>query len=64
MLGSGQYIDEYVTVRFEACADFVADGAVCGGCDACGWLSEEHPAAGADVRELPRKRSERSRAAA
>jgi hypothetical protein len=67
MLGSGQYIDEYVTVRFEACAQFVADhahgatGEVCAG---CGWLSEEHPSAGAEVRALPSRRRDRSRAAA
>jgi hypothetical protein len=67
MLGSGQYIDEYVTVRFEACADFVADGAgratgdVCAG---CGWLDEEHPPEAAEVRALPSRRRDRSRAAA
>ena len=51
----------FVTVRFEACAEFAADD---GMCSSCGWLSDEHPSVSADVRELPRQLGVPSRAAA
>jgi hypothetical protein len=58
------HFDEYVTVRFEPCADFVADAMANQVCAGCGWLSDEHASAGAEVRELPLERVARSRAAA
>jgi hypothetical protein len=48
--------EQYVTVRFDACAQFVTDDACTGGCADCGWLEGDHPADVAPVHQLPSRR--------
>jgi hypothetical protein len=56
----GEELGQFVTVRFEACDGFVADGSGTDVCADCGWLHDEHATAArraGDVRVLrPRRR--------
>jgi len=47
-------MNEFVTVRFEACAAFASDDSALGPCGHCGWLAEDHDA-GAQVHRLPHR---------
>jgi hypothetical protein len=49
---------EFVACRFEPCGTFVGDGTAV--CVECGWLAEDHPAYGADLRVLPRREVHRA----
>ena len=54
---------EFVTVRFEACDGFVADGSGTDVCADCGWLHDEHAVAAravAPVRVLRPRRQARA----
>jgi hypothetical protein len=51
-----EFVEAFVTGRFEACATFVADGSGAAVCAECGWLDDEH-GPDADVHTLPRERA-------
>ena len=48
-----EWVSEWVSAAFEACAAFGAAGDGSPVCAACGWLEAEHEPEAAEVRTLP-----------